>query len=92
MPADPVATIRRIAKETLAQLQAYNWPGNIRELQNIVERALILCETDTFVVDDIWLSSESGDSSVHEAVSPSENREAEIIKATLADRIWNRRR
>jgi formate hydrogenlyase transcriptional activator len=78
-------TIRHIAKDTLAKLQAYHWPGNIRELQNIVERALILSETDTFVVDDIWLSSESEDSSVHEAVSPSENREVEIIKATLAE-------
>src|SRR6516225_7200791 len=35
-------TIRHIAKDTLAKLQAYHWPGNIRELQNIVERALIL--------------------------------------------------
>jgi transcriptional regulator with GAF, ATPase, and Fis domain len=78
-------TIRHIAKDTLAQLQAYHWPGNIRELQNIVERAVILCETDTFVVDDIWLSSESEDSSAHEGRSASEDREAEIIKAVLAE-------
>jgi len=39
--------IRHIAKHTLEQLQAYSWPGNIRELQNVVERAVILTETDT---------------------------------------------
>ena len=41
-------TIRHIGKQTLKQLTAYNWPGNIRELQNVVERAVILSETDTF--------------------------------------------
>ena len=39
--------IRHIAKHTLEQLKAYNWPGNIGELQNVVERAVILTETDT---------------------------------------------
>jgi len=47
--------VRHIGKHTLEQLQAYYWPGNIRELQNVVERALILTETDTFVVDESWL-------------------------------------
>jgi formate hydrogenlyase transcriptional activator len=44
-----------IEKETLHTLQNYHWPGNIRELQNVVERAVILCEGATFVVDDNWL-------------------------------------
>src|SRR5258706_3589131 len=44
--------IRRIGKDTLELLKAYNWPGNIRELQNVVERAVILSETDTFFVDE----------------------------------------
>src|SRR5262252_7108246 len=48
-------TIRHIGKPTLERLQAYNWPGNIRELQNVVERAVILSEGDTFVVDESWL-------------------------------------
>jgi formate hydrogenlyase transcriptional activator len=43
--------IRHIGKRTMEQLQAYPWPGNIRELQNVVERAVILTETDTFIVD-----------------------------------------
>jgi len=44
--------IRHIGKQTLQRLRTYHWPGNIRELQNIVERAVILSETDTFVVDE----------------------------------------
>ena len=44
--------IRRIDKDTLSLFRAYNWPGNIRELQNVVERAVILAETDTFAVDE----------------------------------------
>jgi formate hydrogenlyase transcriptional activator len=48
-------TIPHIGKQTLEHLRSYHWPGNIRELQNVVERALVLSETDTFVVDEIWL-------------------------------------
>jgi formate hydrogenlyase transcriptional activator len=46
-------TIRHISKQTLEQLTAYDWPGNIRELQNVVERAVILSETDIFYGMDI---------------------------------------
>jgi PAS domain S-box-containing protein len=48
--------IRRINKQTLEHLQAYPWPGNVRELQNVVERSVIVCETDEFIVDESWLS------------------------------------
>jgi formate hydrogenlyase transcriptional activator len=50
-------TIGHINKRTLALLQAYPWPGNVRELQNVIERSVIVCETDEFTVDDSWLSS-----------------------------------
>jgi len=48
--------IRSINKPSLKLLQSYSWPGNIRELQNVIERAVIVCETDTLVIDENWLS------------------------------------
>jgi transcriptional regulator with GAF, ATPase, and Fis domain len=48
--------IRTVQKSTLELLQSYSWPGNIRELQNIIERAVIVCETETLSVDQSWLS------------------------------------
>jgi formate hydrogenlyase transcriptional activator len=50
--------ISKIDKNTLKLCQSYNWPGNIRELQNIVERSVILCTGDTLSVDKAWLSSQ----------------------------------
>src|SRR5256885_1657034 len=47
--------IRGINKESLDLLQSYPWPGNIRELQNVIERSVILCETENFSVDETWL-------------------------------------
>jgi PAS domain S-box-containing protein len=48
-------TILRIDKKTLDLLQSYPWPGNIRELQNVIERSVILCETEIFSIDESWL-------------------------------------
>jgi formate hydrogenlyase transcriptional activator len=47
--------IRNIRKETLDLFQAYDWPGNIRELQNVIERAVVLCDGEVFCVDPSWL-------------------------------------
>jgi formate hydrogenlyase transcriptional activator len=47
---------RGINKKTLDLLLSYSWPGNIRELQNVVERSVIVCETENFSVDESWLS------------------------------------
>jgi PAS domain S-box-containing protein len=49
-------SIRRINKRSLELLQAYPWPGNIRELQNIIERSVIVCETENLSIDESWLS------------------------------------
>ena len=49
-------TIRRVSKRTLDRLRSYPWPGNVRELQNVIERSVILCDTDEFSVDESWLS------------------------------------
>jgi PAS domain S-box-containing protein len=49
-------SIRGVNKKTLEMLQSYPWPGNIRELQNIIERSMIVCETENFSVDASWLT------------------------------------
>ena len=47
--------IKRVNKKALELLQSYPWPGNIRELQNVIERSVILCETEIFSIDESWL-------------------------------------
>jgi len=47
--------IRTIGTKTLELFQAYDWPGNIRELQNVVERAIVLSDGEMFSVDETWL-------------------------------------
>jgi len=49
--------ITRVSKKTLELLQCHLWPGNIRELQNVIERSVILCETEIFSIDQNWLPS-----------------------------------
>ena len=54
-------------------------------MQNVVERAVILSETDTFIVDESWLTGESKESSRHESLSALADREIEMIEAALAE-------
>jgi formate hydrogenlyase transcriptional activator len=49
---------KAIERKTLQVLQAYDWPGNVRELQNVIERTVILSDSDTFAVDAAWLKRE----------------------------------
>jgi DNA-binding NtrC family response regulator len=51
-----------IEKRTLELLKSYSWPGNIRELQNVIERSVVVCETASFSVDPSWISVESSSS------------------------------
>ncbi len=51
-------TIRRVSKRTLDRLKSYPWPGNVRELQNVIERSVIVSDTDEFTVDESWLSTQ----------------------------------
>ncbi len=85
--------IRTVSKKTLDLLQAYDWPGNIRELQNIVERAVLLCENDVFVIDEAWLkrdppptvSSGDGPFSSGALVITLEDRERQMIESALIE-------
>jgi transcriptional regulator with GAF, ATPase, and Fis domain len=78
--------IGTVEKRTIELLQSYPWPGNIRELQNILERSVILCETDLFSVDPSWLSFESLSS--RRGAAPiarmSADQEKEAIETALA--------
>jgi PAS domain S-box-containing protein len=51
--------IKRVNKKTLELLQSYPWPGNVRELQNVIERSVILCETEIFSIDESWLPQQT---------------------------------
>src|SRR5712675_627958 len=51
--------MKRVNKKALQLLQSYPWPGNIRELQNVIERSIILCETEIFSIDENWLPQPS---------------------------------
>jgi formate hydrogenlyase transcriptional activator len=75
-----------ITSKTLELLQAYHWPGNIRELQNVIERAVILCDGATFSVDETWLTPESGPASgpVVRLMPTLADREREMIEEALA--------
>ena len=80
--------IRTIDKETLQLLQSYPWPGNIRELQNVIERSVIVCETETFTVDESWLSQRPLDTRSGNKPFLSEKvaaTEREIIKEALRE-------
>src|SRR5207245_1486482 len=48
--------IRSVSKQTLQLFQSYSWPGNVRELQNVIERAVIVCDSETLRVDASWFT------------------------------------
>jgi len=80
-------TIRHVDKRTLELVKSYRWPGNVRELQNVIERAVIVCDTDTLVVDENWLSQDIA--AAQPPILPLDDalvaREREMIEAALAD-------
>jgi PAS domain S-box-containing protein len=81
--------IRSIDQKTLDLLQCYDWPGNIRELQNVIERSIILSSTDIFSVDEQWLSKRASPRASRAETSPHSNveprSEREVIEAALAE-------
>jgi PAS domain S-box-containing protein len=81
--------IRSIDKKTLDLLQSYDWPGNIRELQNVIERSVILSAGEVFSVDELWLPKEISQPAPGALVpfkAEGEPRsEREVIQAALAE-------
>jgi PAS domain S-box-containing protein len=80
--------ITTVEKRTLQALQSYTWPGNIRELQNVIERSVIVCETPTFSVDESWLSQQPRDRRPGGKLNLSNRvaaQEKEMIEAALRE-------
>ncbi len=79
--------IRSIHKATLEMFKSYSWPGNIRELQNVIERSIIVCETENFTVDESWLYRrlEEADPSSRPLLKMTPSQEREAIEAALAE-------
>ena len=84
---EPLRT-KPIDQKTLDLLQSYDWPGNIRELQNVIERSIILSSTDVFSVDELWLSKRTSPQTSRveppAALNVEPRSEREIIEEALA--------
>jgi PAS domain S-box-containing protein len=77
--------IRSIDKKTLNLLQSYDWPGNIRELQNVIERSVILCSGDVFSIDESWLSKKPFPSAPQMPLSAAPQVQASVLAEGQAD-------
>jgi PAS domain S-box-containing protein len=80
--------MRGLNKNSLERLQSYPWPGNIRELQNIIERSVIVCESENFSVDESWLSRQPIATERKSPLELSEKlaaQERELIEAALRE-------
>jgi formate hydrogenlyase transcriptional activator len=80
--------ITSINKKSMEALQSYTWPGNIRELQNVIERSVVICDTDTLFVDESWLGRRTPASVEGTALPLTEKlsvQERQMIEAALAD-------
>jgi transcriptional regulator with PAS, ATPase and Fis domain len=79
--------ITGIDKRSMGLLQSYSWPGNIRELQNVIERSVIVCDTQNLSVDESWLghAAHSGGSPAQPLSEKLASQEKELIEAALAE-------
>jgi transcriptional regulator with GAF, ATPase, and Fis domain len=81
-------SFQALSKKSLDLLQSYPWPGNIRELQNVIERSVIVCETENFSVDESWLSRQPPATVPGSGLAPFRklpSQEKEIIEAALTE-------
>jgi formate hydrogenlyase transcriptional activator len=80
--------IRRISKKSLQMLQSYAWPGNIRELQNVIERSVIVCDTEEFSIDESWFPQVHVEPAVEARTVLTQRSDAEVrrtIEVALAE-------
>jgi formate hydrogenlyase transcriptional activator len=79
--------ISKIEKHTLELCESYDWPGNIRELQNIIERSVILCNSDTLRVQQAWLTTQNASARPEwgSLTKSLQNYERGIIEAALVE-------
>jgi transcriptional regulator with GAF, ATPase, and Fis domain len=77
--------ISGISRKSLDLLQSYTWPGNIRELQNVIERSVIVCDSENFSVDESWLSQQPVRSDGAPLSEKLAAQEKEMIEAALAE-------
>src|SRR5262249_2338120 len=80
--------IRGISREMSDLLRSYDWPGNIRELQNVIERAVIVSDSETLSIDERWLSGARRPASPTVPASPTSTlvaQEKDAIEAALAE-------
>lgn len=79
--------ITSINKKSMEMLQSYSWPGNIRELQNVIERSVIICDSENLSVDESWLgrSAPAADSGTQPLSEKLVAQEKEMIEAALAE-------
>ena len=87
-PATPLISVKKIDKRTLELFRSYPWPGNIRELQNVVERSVIVSSDYVFSVDAAWLSRDSRRVSLPQQPEPAyvdedATRERQIVEDAL---------
>jgi transcriptional regulator with GAF, ATPase, and Fis domain len=80
-------TISGINTKSMEVLQAYSWPGNIRELQNVIERSVIICDSENLSIDENWLARPAP--GAHWAAQPLADKltaqERELIEVALAE-------
>jgi transcriptional regulator with GAF, ATPase, and Fis domain len=79
--------ITGIDRRSLDLLQSYSWPGNIRELQNVIERSVIVCDTENLSVDESWFGrgARSSAASAQPLTERLTTQEKELIEAALAE-------
>jgi len=78
---------QHIEKKSMDRLQSYSWPGNIRELQNVIERSVILCESENLSVDESWLAAHRPARQLTEEIVAQEKESIESALAECRGRI-----